>query len=352
MKKWTSIVLAVAMALTLAACGGSPASSAAPAAPAASTAAPASSDQVYTITCSHATAETTSLHAGSVAFKDYVEKASNGRIVVNIYPNAQLGGDRETIEGVQTGEITMMSSSNAVQVNFVPDAVIYDMPFLYPTTEFGRKVLDNEDFKSAISKSYAAAGFHYMGASDQGFRTLTCNKPVKTPDDLKGMTIRTMENEYHMATWKALGANPTPLAFNELYTALQQGTVDAQENPIELIYSQKFYEQQKYIVGTNHIFQTIVWIMNENFYQSLPDDLKKVVDEGAAVAVEAARKFQDDNLAKNSEEIKKGGSEFIDLSADELAAFSAKVGGVYDMVKKDCGTEVYDAYMAAVDAAK
>ncbi|MBQ3663810.1 MAG: TRAP transporter substrate-binding protein [Clostridia bacterium] len=346
MKKVLCVLMAAVMVIGLTACAGSKPEATQ------STGTQAAPKDVYTITCSHATADTTSLHAGSVAFKEFVEGKSGGRIVVNIFPNAQLGGDRETIEGVQTGEITMMSSSNAVQVNFVPDAVIFDMPFLYPTTEFGRKVLDNAKFKENIAKSYAASGLHYMGASDQGFRTLTANKVVKTPEDLNGLTIRTMENEYHMATWKALGANPTPLAFNELYTALQQGTVDAQENPVELIYSQKFYEQQKYVIGTNHIFQTIVWIMNESFYQNLPDDLKAIVDEGCDVAVKAARDFQDNNYETNKKAIQDYGTEFIDLSPEELSAFSAKVGVVYDMIKKDCGSDVYESYMAAVEAAK
>lgn len=308
------------------------------------------SGETYIITLTHATAETTSLHAGSVAFKEYVEEHSDGRILVNIYPNAQLGADRETIEGVQTGEITMMSSSNAVQVNFVPDAVIFDVPFCFEDTETARATLTDENFVNAIAASYADAGFHYIGTSDQGFRTLTANKEIRTPADCQGLTIRTMENKYHMATWEAIGANPTPLAFNELYTALQQGTVDAQENPIELIYSQKFYEQQKYVIGTNHILQTIVWIMNEDFYESLPDDLKTVVDEAGAYATQAANDYQDENLAANTQAIKDYGVEFIELTSEESAAFADATSSIGEMIKADCSAEVYDAFTAAVEA--
>ena len=308
------------------------------------------SGETYVITLTHATAETTSLHAGSEAFKEYVEEHSDGRILVNIYPNAQLGSDRETIEGVQTGEITMMSSSNAVQVNFVPDAVIFDMPFCFSDSETARATMADEAFTEAISAAYAAAGFHYMGVSDQGFRTLTANKEIRTPADCQGLTIRTMENKYHMATWEAIGANPTPLAFNELYTALQQGTVDAQENPIELICSQKFYEQQDYVISTNHILQSIVWIMNEDFYQSLPDDLKTVVDEASAYAVQAANEFQDENLAINTQTIKDYGVEFIELTPEEIAAFEDATSSIGDMIQADCSAEVYDAFTAAVEA--
>ncbi|MDO5022090.1 MAG: TRAP transporter substrate-binding protein [Eubacteriales bacterium] len=306
----------------------------------------------FVITMSHATADTTSLHAGSVKFKEYVEKESGGRIKVNIYPNAQLGGDRETIEGTQAGQITMMSSSNAVQVNFVPSAVIFDIPFIYPNLEFARKVLADEAFIKAISAEYEKNGLRYVGTSDQGFRTLTTNKEVRTPADMSGITLRTMENKYHMALWRNIGANPTPLPFNELYTALQQGTADGQENPVELIYSQKFFEQQKYVVYTNHILQTIVWIMNNEFYTNLPDDMKAVVDEGSKVALAYANEFQDNNVASYTKTIEDYGVKFVELTEEERLAFAEEAKPVWDMVEKDCDPGVYSAYMNAVKAAE
>ncbi len=306
----------------------------------------------FLITLAHATAETTSIQAGSLKFKEYVEKESGGRIKVNIYPNAQLGGDRETIEGTQAGQITMMASSNAVQVNFVPSAVIFDLPFIYPDIETARKVLSDEAFTKAIAAQYAKGGLHYVGASDQGFRTLTANKEVHLPADMNGVTLRTMENKYHMALWRDIGANPTPLAFNELYTALQQGTADGQENPIELIHSQKFYEQQKYVVYTNHILQTIVWIMNEGFYTSLPEDMKAIVDEGSKLAIGYANQFQDENVAGYIKTIGDYGVNFIELTPEERQAFADAAKPVWEMVEKDCNPEVYSAYMTAVKAAE
>jgi len=306
----------------------------------------------YVITCVHASADTTSQQAGSLLFKEEAEKNSGGRIKVNIYPNAQLGGDRETIEGTQAGQITMMSSSGAPQVNFVPDAVIFDLPFVYPDIQVARKTLTNPDFINAISASYAKSGLRYLGASDQGFRTLTANKEVHSPADVQGMTIRTMENKYHMAAWKAIGANPTPLAFNELYTALQQKVVDAQENPIELIYSQKFYEQQKYTILTNHIFQTIVWIMNADFYNKLPDDLKKVVDDASAKAIDGAKAFQDTNVAKFEKVIKDYGCTFVTLTPEQLSQFEQKAKTSWDLIKASVNPGVYDAFMTALGKAR
>lgn len=351
MKKKLALALALSLGLCLfTGCGGGGTTAPAPT-PAQGGQPAANQDAAYTITLVHATADTTSLHEGCVKFKEYVEGHSDGRIAVNVYPNAQLGADRETIEGVQTGEITMMLSSNAVQVNFVPDAVIFDVPFIYPDIATARAVLSDETFRENISASYAAAGLHYLGTSDQGFRTLTANKEVHTPADMAGVTLRTMENKYHMATWSAIGANPTPLAFNELYTALQQGTVDAQENPIELIYSQKFFEQQKYVINTNHIFQTIVWIMNEDFYQGLPDDLKTVIDEASDYATQAANDYQDANVEGFAQQIRDYGVTFIDLTPEELTAFSDATLSVRDMIHADCGEAVYTSFMNAVDSA-
>ena len=347
MKK-TALVIALSLAIgILSACGSGNAT------PSQTTASNTGTDnsKKYTITMTHATADTTSLHKGALVFKEYLESKSGGRITVNIYPNAQLGADRETIEGVQTGQITMMASSNAVQVNFVPDAVIFDLPFIYPNLETARKVLADKNFIEKISASYAASGFHYLGTSDQGFRTLTANKPVNSPSDLAGVTLRTMENKYHMEAWKLMGSNPTPLAFNELYTALQQGTVDAQENPIELIFSQKFYEQQKYIIGTNHILQTIVWIMNEDFYQELPEDLRALVDSASEEATKVANEYLDSSVDKLVKQMKDSGITFIDLTEEQLKAFSEKAMPVRDTVKANCSEATYNAFMEAVNLA-
>ncbi len=306
-----------------------------------------SSQTPYKIVMAHSTTTDTSMHQGFLKFKELAEKNSNGRIIVEIYPNAQLGGDREIIEGTQLGNITVIASSTAPQVNFVKEAAIFDMPFVLPDKQTARKVFDGP-FKDIIGKKYEAAGFKLVGFSDQGFRELTLNKIVRKPTDLRGIKIRTMENPYHMELWRQLGANPTPIPFNELYTALQQKTVDGQENPYELIYSQKFYEQQKYIINTNHIFQTIGMIMNKQFYDSLPNDLKKVVDDAGKEAINFARKYQDDNEVKYIEFMKKTGIQVIDLTPTEIDAFKEKSKPVWDRIRKDVGNDIVDAYLNAI----
>lgn len=354
-KKVLALLLALVMIVSLSACGKSETpSTGTPSTGTGSTetAADSTSKDAQTITFAHSSAEATSTNEAALKFKEYVEANSNGQLKVNIYPNAQLGGDRELIENTQNGTVTAMISAPAPQVNFVPAATIFDTPFVFENLEHARAVLKDEAFTAAIAKEYDAAGFHYLGAAGQGFRTLTSNKKVTTMADLKGLTIRTMENKYHLKTWSLLGSNPTPLSFNELYTALQQGTVDAQENPIELVVSQKFYEQQKYIMNTNHILQTNTVIMNKAFYDGLSDELKAVVDEAGIQAVDTANRINDEKNAGYVKTIEDFGDEFVEIAPEELAKFAEATKPVYEDIKAGTTQEVYDSYFAAIEAKK
>ncbi len=347
-KKVLSLLLGVALVTSLVGCSSKEGTGTT----GTSGAATNSSAEPLTITFAHSSAEATSTNQAALKFKEYVEANSNGQLLVNVYPNAQLGGDRELVENTQNGTVTAMISSPAPQVSFVPAATIFDTPFVFSDLKQGRAVLQDADFTKAIGAEYQKAGFHYLGASGQGFRTLTSNKKVTTMADLKGLTIRTMENKYHLKAWQLLGANPTPLAFNELYTALQQGTVDAQENPVELVVSQKFYEQQKYIMNTNHILQTNTVIMNEAFYDGLSDELKAVVDEAGKQAVDTANKVNDEKFEANKKVITDFGDEFVEISSEEIAKFAEAAKPVYEDIKAGTTPAVYDSYFAAIEKNK
>lgn len=302
---------------------------------------------IYYINLAHASAENSTTQVFALAFKDYVEQNSNGRIKVNVFPNGQLGADRELLEAVQNNEVTMTLTANAVQANFVSDAFILDIPFTFSTIEAMRYTLNDPVYLDVIRESYADAGFYLMGITDQQFRVLSCNKPVYSPEDLEGMTIRTMENEYHMEAWKLLGANPTPLPFTDLYTALQQGTVDAEENPAELIYTQRFYEQQKYIVTTNHLGQVVPWVMNKSFYDSLSKELQTVVDEGYKVGADALYEYMEEN--DPLQEMVEYGIEVIELTPNQLQAFADATSGVDDMILEVVSEDVYNAFMTSIE---
>ncbi|WP_326910293.1 TRAP transporter substrate-binding protein [Sedimentibacter sp. MB31-C6] len=345
-KKILGTLVAVSMIASLVACGGNEAPAEG------DNTSKGTSDDVKTITFAHVSAESTSTHQAALKFKEVVEANSNGQLEVNVYPTGQLGGDRELIENTQNGSITAMVSSPAPQVNFVKSATIFDSPFVFEGLEHGRAVLDDANFMSAIAAEYENSGFHYFGASGQGFRTLTCNDKITTLEQLKGLTIRTMENKYHMQTWELLGANPTPLTFNELYTALQQGTVAAQENPVELVHAQKFYEQQKYVVDTNHILQVNTWIMNKDFYDGLSDELKAVVDDAGRQAVEVANRINDEKEPGYIEVIEDYGTEFVEVPAEEKAKIVEAVAPVYEEIKSATAPAVYDAYFNAIEEYK
>ncbi len=357
MKKTMLSILAVLLLFFLAGCGASANSGAAPDGTGAANgsanlaASPANQPEAYVITLGHSTTEQSSNQFGSLKFKEYVEEKSGGRITVQIYPNAQLGADREMLEGVQTGQITMMNTGNVAHANFVKEISVLDCPFAFEDNLEARAIFAEPNFLAALSQRYEANGFKFLGMTDQGFRTLTANKAVHIPNDIKGMKIRTVENKYQMAIWKYLGANPTPLAFNELYTALQQGAVDAQENPIELIYTQKFYEQQKYVISTNHIFQATLWVMNLDFFNNLPVELQKIVTESMALAAQETNEYNDENVAGFKQVISDYGAQFIELTTEELTQFKEMAKGVWDMVEADY-PEMYAIFASSLEAIK
>lgn len=166
-------------------------------------------------------------------FAELVEEKSKGKIKITVYSSGQLGGDREICESVQNGDIAFVVQNTAPQVNFVPELAVFDLPNLFPNTEVARKVLDGPFFDT-IAEKYEESNIKLLAYADQGFRVMTTNKKIETIEDFKGQKIRTMENPYHLAYWEALGANPTPMAFAEVYLGLQQGTIDAQEIHMKL----------------------------------------------------------------------------------------------------------------------
>ncbi len=297
-----------------------------------------------TLTIAHSVSEESTQQITALAMQKKLGELSGGKIEVTIYPNAQMGGDRELTEGVQAGNISITTSAPAPQANFVPSACIFDLPFAFKTSEDIDKSFKNPDFVSALNKEYEKAGFHLLGISNLGFRLTTANFPIHSPKDLKGFTIRTMENKNHIALWRRLGANPTPIAMNELYTALQQGTVDGEENSLEIIYTSKLFEQQKYVSRTNHIPHCLTWIMNKGAYDSLSADQKKWVDEAAAYAISEGEKYIRANDKKYADALQKAGVKIIDLTSDELEQFKKLAVGMYPDIQKQVAPEVYDTY--------
>lgn len=211
MKKIIALALSLAMVLGLSACGNKT---------------PEASDgeqQTYSIDIGHGGAESTAQQVGCLALKDYLESNSNGVFTVNVYPSNSMGSDDELCQMVQNGNMAMCLA-NSIILNYVPDAAIYDLFMRFDNIDDVKaKYMDDENFLEVMRQKYADAGFYLGGFSVHGFRETTANKAITCPDDLKGLTFRVMQNDLHIQAWQCMGATPTPFAFNELYTALQQG---------------------------------------------------------------------------------------------------------------------------------
>ena len=268
-------------------------------------------------------------------------------MLVEIYPNQQLGGDREYTEATQIGNVQIASPSGSPLASFCKEFYVLDIPFLFKDKETAYRVLDGEAGQ-ALLKALEKSNLKGLGFFDNGFRNLTNSKvPVRKPEDLKGLKIRTMENDVHLAAWKMLGSNPTPMAWGEVFTALQQKTIDGQENPFETIYTNKLYEVQKYATETNHIFTPYVAFINKDFYEQLPIEYQQIIDDAIKVAIDYQRE-EAKKLDTEAQTSMDGKIEIIRLTDEELQAFKDKTAPVLDMVKEKAGEEIVNKFMEAV----
>ena len=346
--KITALVLTFLLVFALTGCGGGKE------APSSDGAAEAGNDQVYKIIFSHANAKGASVHdAVAEAIKEYVEKESGGRMVVEIYPDGQLGLDREVIEAVQAGTITMMGCSSAVQANFVPSASIFDCPFAVNSIEAGGLMVTDDNLLEVLGKEYEKADLKHMFLINGGFRNTSSSHKITKPEDFKNFKIRVMENPVHIGLWKALGANPTPLAASELYTALQQGVVEGQENAYDIAYYYAIHEVNKYFSEDCHILAVNSYIVNKNFYDSLPSDLREILDDAMEYAREKGQEASDFFYNDYRQKILDAGCEIYTWPAEDVAILKEKTSEIWEMVKNTDGMnpEVFEAFVAACDKA-
>lgn len=244
------------------------------------TALPADGESVN-LTLGHAGTETSSAHKTCLAFKEALEFYSDGKITVTIYPNGQMGSDAEMISSCLAGDLDIVPQAGSVHLSFVPEAAIFDTPFLtagYDMEKLEAVCIDSE-FRDMYNELNEKAGLKLLQLKVADSMNLTSNKAAYSLADLKGLKIRTAQSESRMAFWSALGANPTPLAFSELYMALQNGTVDAQDNVWENAVTSGAAEQQKYIIPTEHMMPSMEWSMNKEKFDSLPAEYQSLIME-------------------------------------------------------------------------
>jgi len=292
--------------------------------------------------------------SGAVVFKDYVESRSGGRLKVEIYPACQLGSEREMLEGVQLGTVEMVNTSEGAVAGFYPDILATAIPYAFKNRRIAWEVLEGPFGQKLREDIRKATGMRVLTFSDNGFRNFSNDvRPIHSPEDLKGLKIRTMENPAHMKMVEALGAIPTPIAWAECYNALQMGTVDGQENPVSLIVAKRFYEVQKYATLDGHIFSIdFIWI-NEDFYQSLSSDLQQIVKDGAVISslVQRGMKLLTNTLGVDL--LKEEGMEVYTPTAEELEKFKkASQEPVLKWLKTKVNPDFLDEFLNAIKEAE
>ncbi len=288
-------------------------------------------------------------------FAEEVERLSGGELKIQVYHNSTLGGDTELIESAQCGDIPFVVQNTAPEVSYLPRLCLFDLPCVFGNLDQLHEVLDDETFMTKVNGIYEEGGIRLLGMADQNFRVMSSNKKIESMDDFKGIKIRTMENSYHMNFWSGVGANPTPMAFAELYVALEQHTVDAQENPYEVICSNKFYEVQDYVIETNHLPHLLALITNNDFYNDLPDDQKEIIDEAAANAKAYAREQAVARSDSRIEEIERGGesgrgAEVVPVSDELREEMRSSAAELYETIRGVVNDDaLFDAYTAFVE---
>ena len=324
----------------------SPSASPTPA-PAANGATPAETAAPKVMKLAVVTAKERSLTKGLEKFGEILEKESGGSIKVEVYADGQLGGDRAVFDAMKVGTIqgsTMSSGPIAVDV---PRFTALDLPFLFKDEKTAYEILDGSIGKELLDElpSVGVIGLNYW---ENGFRNLTNGKrDVRTVEDIKGLRIRTLENELHIDMWKEMGAIPTPMAFTELFTALEQGVVDGQENPAGNVTSSKFYEVQKYYTKTGHIYNASPFLISKKFWDSLSDKEKEMVTKAADEAKDFQRQLNQEETKTAEEYLKNSGMTVTELSAEEKQAFYEKVQPIYQKYSAQLGEDFVKKLMDA-----
>ncbi len=277
---------------------------------------------------------------GLVVFAREVEKRTNGRYKIQNFYSGALGGERESIEAVQLGTQELTLTSTGPIPNFVPEAKILDIPFLFRDKAHAHAVLDGPIGEEML-KQFEPKGFKALAWAENGVRHMTNNKrTVLLPDDLKGLKMRTMENPIHIAAYKGFGIVPTPMAFPEVFTALQQGTVDGQENPLSVIMAAKFDQVQKHLSLTGHVYSPAIWLMNKALFDKLSTADKQAFIDAAKEGTKANRARVAEDDSKGVAELRAKGMTVVE-NVDK-AKFVAALAPVYADFEKQFGKPAID----------
>lgn len=296
------------------------------------------------IVVGHALSPSSHYGVGAQAFIDTLTELSGGAFTGEQAPAGQLGGERDMIEGLQIGSLDVVITSTGPLGNFVPEVFALDLPFLFRDYDHARNTLDGEIGQELLAK-IGENELVGLAWSENGFRHVTnSQRAVNTPADLDGLKLRTMENRVHMTAFSAMGASPTPMAFPELFTALQQGVVDGQENPVTVITATKFWEVQKFVSLTGHVYSPAAILASPILYDGLSDEQKGWFDE-AATASAAATRAEVNRLEEAGVALLRENGMEVTTDIDK-APFAALAEASYSVYTDEYGTGMVDRIKA------
>ncbi len=331
MKRLMVLLSAILLLLFTTACGGGGSENASKTPNTDETKTDKNSGPTYNFTYAHAGAVTHTTHLAAQKFADLVEAKSNGRIKITIYPNRQLGDEREILENVINGTIDMSSNSTPIITTIAPALEALQLPFLLNSYDIEQKVFQSEAMKKLLDSVGESIGVKILGPHDLGMRHIANNiREVTSPDDLKGLKLRTVQSPIMTDIFQALGASPTPMAYGEVYTALQTGTIDGEEINLTSIVSEKHLEVLKYVTLTRQFPFPAVILMNREKFNQLSDEDKQIIEEAAAETQDymfaEIKKIDEEALAK----IKDAGIKVTELSEEQLEAFVRQTESLYE----------------------
>lgn len=297
------------------------------------------SNEKYVIKFAHVVNPTTAKGKAAEKFKELIEERTDGQITVEVFPDSQLGSDREILEQMQSGAIQMNAPFTGVLPSFSKEYEVFDLPYLFEDRDHANEATNGE-LGSMLGEKLKSQGLHVLGFWDGGFKHLTNSvRPIETPEDMSGLKIRTSQSPLLITQFKAVNASGVSIDFAELYTALQTGTADGQENPLSNVISKRFYEVQDYITLSEHGYMGYVLTISDKFYQDLPDNLKSDVEEVAKEVTEWQWKesiADEDGYMKT---LKESGIEITELTTEQKQAFKVAMEEAYEVFAKIEGSE-------------
>ena len=293
---------------------------------------------------------------GVEAFAAYVKEKTNGRIDIATFPNGQLGGEQSLAEQVQSGTLQMATITSAAMQNFVPEAIVMDMPFAFPNRKTAYAVIDDPEFQAKYFSYFPKKGFIAIGWTENEFRDLSNNKrPVHKPADVKGLKIRVINSPLYIDMFKVLGASPVGIPFPEIYNALQTGVIDAQENPIMTTELMNFTEVTKHITLTKHTLTECIIVVSVDYWESLSPADQQIFRDAAKECLKTNRAVNAElqlHMPKSGlsvlEFAKKNGVEVVELTEAERAQFKAAMQPVWEEYRQKIGPEMFDFFLKKI----